>query len=549
MNTLGLKQDVINHDDGQTGGGLSLVFRSQYYCEGLKTSKHQSLELDLWKLNIKGIHIVVLGIYRPPYSACNKISDNEAVDDLLNCLTDILPNHSNIIIMGDLNFHWNDLASPLIHVLDDSIQALGLDQVVDQPMHKNGNILDLIMIEDWQNDREYKVQVGDFLLDHRFVSLQLSLIKKSVSYKHVMTRNLKELNRVSFKEKLATINLNTPNASATQLAETYDNKILEILNDRAPIKNRLIKERVPKPWFNDEIDQIRKIYRKCHTSWIKTQCETDWQAVQKAQNAYVKALNQAKKLHFSTKIREAKRNLKKLYNTINGLTNRVKNNPMPEGYTDQELANHFLDDFHNKVRTIADGMKHIPNYVPAIRNVPQLCKFDEVDIDTIRSIIMKIGLKQCEQDALPVSLIKENIDWITEHMHVIINKSLQTGTFPQSWKRALVKPLIKSLKNGTANKNYIPVSNLKFFSKLIESAALQQIVHHCEKYNLLPQNQSAYRKGYSCETMLIKLADNILNGMENRDISAVIACDLSAAFDTVNFEVLLTEFLDSFSTG
>ena len=171
-----------------------------------------------------------------------------------------------------------------------------------------------------------------------------------------------------------------------------------------------------------------------------------------------------------------------------------------------------------------------------------MCTFDEVDLETIRSIIMKIGLKQCKQDTLPASLIKENIDRITEHMHVIINKSLQTGTFPQSWKKALVKPLIKSLKNGTADKNYRPVSNLKFFSKLIESAALQQIVHHCKKYNLLPQNQSAYQKGYSCETMLIKLADNILNGMENREISAVIACDLSAAFDTVNFEVLLTTF-------
>ena len=444
--------------------------------------------------------------------------------------------------MGDLNFHWNDLASPLIHILDDSMQALGLDQVVEQPTHKNGNILDLIMIEDWHNDREYKVQIGDFLSDHRFVSLQLNLIKKSVSYKHVKTRNLKELNKVSFKEKLATINLHIPNVSATQLAETYDNKILEILNDLAPVKNRLIKERVPKPWFNDEIDRIRKAYRKCHTSWIKTHCKTDWQAVQKACNAYVKALNQAKKLHFSTKIKEAKGNLKKLYNTINGLTNRVNNNPMPEGYMDQELANHFSDYFHNKVRTIAEGMKHIPNYVPPTRNVPQLCTFDEVDQETIRSIILKIGLKQCEQDTLPASLIKENMDWITEHMHVIINKSLQTGTFPQSWKKALVKPLIKSLKNGTADKNYRPVSNLKFFSKLIESAALQQIVHHSKKYNLLPQNQSAYQKGYSCETMLIKLADNILNGMENREISAVIACDLSTAFDTVNYEVLLTTF-------
>ena len=68
------------------------------------------------------------------------------------------------------------------------------------------------------------------------------------------TRNLKELNKVTFKEKLATINLHIPNVSGTQLAETYDNKILEILNNLAPVKNRLIKERVPKPWFNKEID-------------------------------------------------------------------------------------------------------------------------------------------------------------------------------------------------------------------------------------------------------------------------------------------------------
>ena len=147
--------------------------------------------------------------------------------------------------MGDLNFHGNDFTNPLIHILDDSIQAFGLDQVVDQPTYKNGNILDLIMIEDWHNDREYKVQVSDFLLDHKFFTLKLSLLKESVSYKHVMTRNLKELNKVSFKEKLATINLCTTDASVTQLAKTYDSKILEILNDLAPIKKRLIKERDP----------------------------------------------------------------------------------------------------------------------------------------------------------------------------------------------------------------------------------------------------------------------------------------------------------------
>ena len=44
--------------------------------------------------------------------------------------------------------------------------------------------------------------------------------------------------------------------------------------------------------------------------------------------------------------------------------------------------------------------------------------------------------------------------------------------------------------------------------------------------------------------MLVKLVDSILNGMENQLITSVMACDLSAAFDTVNHQVLLRTFED-----
>ena len=107
---------------------------------------------------------------------------------------------------------------------------------------------------------------------------------------------------------------------------------------------------------------------------------------------------------------------------------------------------------------------------------------------------------------------------------------------------ALVKPLIKKTDIGPLDTNYRPVSNLKYFSKVLECAALEQITEYCESNNLLPSHQSAYRKGYSCETMLLKLTDLILNGMENKLISTVIACDLSAAFDTVNHQILLKTF-------
>ena len=42
--------------------------------------------------------------------------------------------------------------------------------------------------------------------------------------------------------------------------------------------------------------------------------------------------------------------------------------------------------------------------------------------------------------------------------------------------------------------------------------------------------------------MLVKLADSVLNGMELRNISAVLLMDLSAALDTVNHSILLETF-------
>ena len=81
---------------------------------------------------------------------------------------------------------------------------------------------------------------------------------------------------------------------------------------------------------------------------------------------------------------------------------------------------------------------------------------------------------------------------VQEHLLTIINTSLKSGNFPQTWKQVLVKPIIKNPKVGTPDKNYRPVLNLKYFSKILECVALQQIVDHCERNNLLPRNQSAY---------------------------------------------------------
>ena len=57
----------------------------------------------------------------------------------------------------------------------------------------------------------------------------------------------------------------------------------------------------------------------------------------------------------------------------------------------------------------------------------------------------------------------------------IINHSLDSGYIPRTWKCVLVRPLLK--KDGLAPvfKNYRPVSDLAFISKLVETVVAKQL--------------------------------------------------------------------------
>ena len=76
---------------------------------------------------------------------------------------------------------------------------------------------------------------------------------------------------------------------------------------------------------------------------------------------------------------------------------------------------------------------------------------------------------------------------------------------------------------------------------------LKQCNIHCDNNNLLPDYQSAYRQNYSTETSIIKLCNNVLWAMENQQLTAFIAIDLSAAFDTVDHDILLNVLTTKFN--
>ena len=70
---------------------------------------------------------------------------------------------------------------------------------------------------------------------------------------------------------------------------------------------------------------------------------------------------------------------------------------------------------------------------------------------------------------------------------------------------------------------------------------------HLESFPSLSCFQSAYRKFHSTETALLRIHNDLNLAMEHSQVSARILLDLSAAFDTVDHDILLSRL--SFSFG
>ena len=97
-----------------------------------------------------------------------------------------------------------------------------------------------------------------------------------------------------------------------------------------------------------------------------------------------------------------------------------------------------------------------------------------------------------------------------------------------------------------ASKNYRPVSNLSFISKLIEKVVAKQLNEFISHEGLLNVNQSAYKSSHSTETVLLKIQNDIAFSVDSGKAVALTLLDLSAAFDTIDHSLLYDCLHDRF---
>ena len=69
-------------------------------------------------------------------------------------------------------------------------------------------------------------------------------------------------------------------------------------------------------------------------------------------------------------------------------------------------------------------------------------------------------------------LFKENSNVMCHALKEIVNTSFSTGEFPSNLREAVVCPVLKkSNLDKNALQNYRPVSNIRYYSKIMEKIA------------------------------------------------------------------------------
>ena len=211
-----------------------------------------------------------------------------------------------------------------------------------------------------------------------------------------------------------------------------------------------------------------------------------------------------------------------------------------------DLPDAFADCFIRKLKTIRDELDSqmpvpiLPTDGPYTQS-SLYSFFEPVSMQCVKNTILQSSQKTCSLDPLPTFLFVECLEQLLPAVTAIINQSLHTGVFPSVFKEAIIKPLLKKPSlDPNSLKNYRPISSLYLLllSKVTEHIVLSQLSAYLNANNLFPTSQSAYRPGDSTETALLNMMNDILHALDNGDVTVITLLDLSAAFDTIDHNIL-----------
>ena len=572
---------ISNPRKHRSGGGIAFLYKSDFKLKiNTQVTKYKSFQVMEAVLKTEDELLRLVNIYRPPYSKKARFTECDFLSEFEDYLKDLTMKQGTPIIAGDFNFHVerpNDhYPKKLLHLLAD--YSL-IQHVPAVPTHDQGGTLDLFITRKDFSTRmtEVDIRQSGTNSDHFLVLInaKLKVIPSKTESHFTSYRNFNHLNIDDFKSDIKKSDLNDFDKSQPldDIVRLYNNSLTQLMDNHCPVIKKKIKEK-DSPWIDEELRDLRRKRRKAEEKKIKEKTEENKANYKRLKHEFNKMAAIKRCLYNRKSLKNSSGDIKTLYKKLNRLLGNATSD-LPQHQDEAKLAENFKNFFGEKITEIRDNIKEevmerrAKDTTEDAKDTPEEAKdppedprhrrdanarpyneftqFEPITSEELYKLVSKMSNKFCTLDPIPTFVLKKCIKELMPILLHIINQSLTSGVFPDEMKKAVIKPTIKKAgADPDVMKNFRPVSNLSAISKLVERVALNQWNAHLTLNDLYCPVQSGYRPLHSCETLLLKMFDDISKKIQKDQTVVLILLDLSAAFDTIDHTILAKKLLDDY---
>lgn len=485
-----------------------------------------------------GADIAIIAVYRP-YAFKDPSIFLKSMDGVL-CE---LKSFRNIVFMGDINIDISRYNKDSYSL--DYLDLLGHHGLFPGHALKTHGSTSLDHANIKTSFSSTVMVLESTVTDHFAVLLSLSPNRINV----LNSRQIIKINEDELANDISNINFDAvyatkdPNLATKYLIEP----LLLALSKNTKTISTSRRRRPIKPWITQGLLKCMRhrdnLYKKLR---IDPTNEVLVVSYRRYRNFCTNLLRKAKRDYERLEFEKAGRNSKQLWRVIKSVSNigQLKSSAhdlIANSHDKQSTINQINDYFANVGRRLADKIHKDPRSF-ALPD-PQkesfvLLKTNEQEVERL-ILSLKIDCA-VGWDGISSSFLKRHRNVIVPPLTHVCNLCLDSGVFPNWFKKAILHPIFKSGDRDRVE-NYRPISVLPALSKILEKIINTRLVAYLEARNLLSINQFGFRKNLSTADAVHKLVNHIAQKLDNGKKCVALFLDLAKAFDTVSIPILISK--------